>query len=69
VCMGTSQRDCANQTSLNSSYISYSLISTTTKPTHSLYDLSGRMAREVKTKTEFNAAVRAGSDVTVATAS
>lgn len=34
----------------------YSLISTTTKPTHSLYDLSGRMAREVKTKTEFNAA-------------
>ncbi|KAJ9122348.1 hypothetical protein QFC22_001769 [Naganishia vaughanmartiniae] len=34
----------------------YSLISATSKPAHSLYDLSGRLAREVKTKTEYNAA-------------
>ncbi|KAI5453371.1 ATP-dependent DNA helicase II subunit 1 [Naganishia albida] len=34
----------------------YSLISAATKPTYKLYDLSGRVAREVQTKTEFNAA-------------
>ncbi|KAJ9102284.1 hypothetical protein QFC19_004832 [Naganishia cerealis] len=34
----------------------YSLISATAKPASRLYDLSGRLAREVKTKTEFNAA-------------
>ena len=35
----------------------YSLISAAVKPTYRLYDLSGRVAREVKTKTEYNAAV------------
>jgi hypothetical protein len=42
---------------LTSPYDRYSLISAAVKPAYRLYDLSGRVAREVKTKTEYNAAV------------
>lgn len=42
---------------LTSLFNRYSLISAAVKPAYRLYDLSGRVAREVKTKTEYNAAV------------